>query len=219
MDYSVTPLLQLELWGWLKFVSCSMIMLRHMVSFGFFSTYHHMYVTSESEMCCADVIATCSWRVCVQTEYFAGANKQDTLRVCNRWRNAQCPRVRPFKWSAWSILINSLGIDHVTYALFDFSLSFLIYLIITFLVHLYQSTGIKAASKNPTEEEGYTKLDRDGPAVDAEAYELTEHDLGDSDVDEDAVKVGGDEDDWADPGRREMKGVRLWCYDYVMNCM
>jgi hypothetical protein len=105
-------------------------------------------------------------------------------------------------------LTKSLGIDHVTYALFDFSLSFLIYLVITFLVHLYQSTGITAASKNTSEEEGYTKLDRDGPVPDAEAYELTEQDMGDSD--EDAAKVGdGEEDDWADPDRREMKGVRL----------
>jgi hypothetical protein len=63
-----------------------------------------------------------------------------------------------------------------------------------------------ASSKQTSEEEGYTKLDRDGPA--AEAYELTEQDLGDSD--EDAVKVEGvDEDDWADPDRRELKGVRL----------
>ena len=106
------------------------------------------------------------------------------------------------------ILTKSLGIDHVTYALFDFSLSFLIYLVITFLVHLYQSTGIIASSKHRSEEEGYTKLDRDGPVPDAEAYELTEQDMGDSD--EDAVKVGdGEEDDWADPDRREMKGVRL----------
>ena len=83
-------------------------------------------------------------------------------------------------------------------------------MVITFLVHLYQSTGIIASSKHTSEEEGYTKLDRDGDRPDhrAEAYELTEQDLGDSD--EDAVKVGdGDEDDWADPDRREMKGVRL----------
>jgi hypothetical protein len=76
------------------------------------------------------------------------------------------------------ILTRSLGIDHVTYALFDFSLSFLIYLVITFLVHLYQSTGITASSKQTSEEEGYRKLDRDGPATDAEAYELTDQDLG-----------------------------------------
>jgi hypothetical protein len=106
------------------------------------------------------------------------------------------------------ILTRSLGIDHVTYALFDFSLSFLIYLVITFLVHLYQSTGIIASSRQTSEEEGYMKLDRDGPATDAEAYELTDQDLGDSD--EDAVKVGdGVEDDWADPDRTEVKGVRL----------
>jgi hypothetical protein len=99
------------------------------------------------------------------------------------------------------ILTKSLGIDHVTYALFDFSLSFLIYLVITFLVHLYQSTGIIASSRTTSEEEGYTKLDRDGPP--AEAYELTEQDLGDSD--EDAVKDGdGEEDDWADPDRRRL---------------
>jgi len=110
-------------------------------------------------------------------------------------------------------LIPSLGIDHVTYALFDFSLSFLIYLVITLLVHLYQSTGIVGASKRiPSEEEGYTKLDREGPSMGPEAYELTEQDLELDSGDEDAVKVGtvdGDEDDWADPARREIKGVRL----------
>ena len=45
-----------------------------------------------------------------------------------------------------------------------------------------------------------------------EAYELTEQDMELDSGDEDAVKVGtvdGDEDDWADPARREIKGVRL----------
>ena len=95
----------------------------------------------------------------------------------------------------------------------DFSLSFLIYLVITFLVHLYSSTGLNATastggadgSPHDAEQAGYSKLpssartngharsrpsDEDG----AEAYELTEQD-----DDEDATKIGGeDEVDWID---------------------
>lgn len=84
----------------------------------------------------------------------------------------------------------------------DFSLSFLIYLVITFLVHLYQNTGqnaTKAATVDSTnaQENGYAKVhqhqrneSQDGP----EAYELTEQDMS---GDEDAVKIGTeDEVDW-----------------------
>jgi len=116
-------------------------------------------------------------------------------------------------------LTYSLGIDHVSYALFDFSLSFLIYLVITFLVHLYQSTGIVGASGRipNNEEEGYTKLeigmghDRDsGGNSSAEMFELTEQDLDLDSGDEDAIKVkDGDDDDWMDPDNREARrGVR-----------
>ncbi|RSH93923.1 hypothetical protein EHS25_006575 [Saitozyma podzolica] len=97
---------------------------------------------------------------------------------------------------------DDLGIDHVSYALFDFSLSFLIYLVITFLVHLYQNTGqnaTKSAIVDSTnaQENGYAKVhqhqrneSQDGP----EAYELTEQDMS---GEEDAVKIGTeDEVDW-----------------------
>ncbi|WRT67344.1 uncharacterized protein IL334_004314 [Kwoniella shivajii] len=93
---------------------------------------------------------------------------------------------------------DGLGIDHVTYALFDFSLSFLLYLIITFLVHLYSNSGKNASSDHEgddmnAEEIGYAKLNQNGNAVanhknqhfeeeeddedGPEAYELTEHDV------------------------------------------
>lgn len=114
---------------------------------------------------------------------------------------------------------DNLGIDHVTYALFDFSLSFLIYLVITFLVHLYSNSGRNAAKNTEVTgetatENGYATLSQraphtlgdeedDGP----EAYELTEHTSLDGD--DDAVKIGGeDEVDWID-GQRRGGGVRL----------
>lgn len=109
----------------------------------------------------------------------------------------------------------SLGIDHVSYALFDFSLSFLIYLVITFLVHLYQTTGKNAtalAEKTRDGENGYAPVgqhpDTDGP----ESYELAEHDrdldLASGSGDDDATKIGGeDEVDWID--RRSNTRVRL----------
>lgn len=90
---------------------------------------------------------------------------------------------------------------------------------ITFLVHLYQTTGIIGAAQRTqsNEEAGYTKLNgahgqtahTDGVGHEAEAYELTEHEL--SSGDEDATKIGGeDEVDWMDPDRREARaGVRL----------
>ena len=103
----------------------------------------------------------------------------------------------------------------------DFSLSFLIYLLITFLVHLYQHTGQNAQKQHQdTVETGYSKVNQDGP----EAYELQQHSLErDREVDhdndfgsgstlrsgsDDATKIGGeDEIDWMD--RRDRPGVRL----------
>lgn len=115
--------------------------------------------------------------------------------------------------------MGSLGIDHVSYALFDFSLSFLIYLVITALVHLYQHTGQNGAALAEQQarngaENGYAKIDQrisgDGP----EAYELTEQDndrdldLASGSGDDDATKIGReDEVDWID--RRGGQRVRL----------
>lgn len=113
---------------------------------------------------------------------------------------------------------DALGIDHVSYALFDFSLSFIIYLVITFLVHLYANSGRNAGSTaTDGAETGYAKLnqrdlpretehhghdDDDGP----EAYELTEQ--GSFSGDSDAVKIAAeDEVDWID--RDRSGGVRL----------
>lgn len=93
---------------------------------------------------------------------------------------------------------DSLGIDHVSYALFDFSLSFLIYLVITFLVNLY-ATGVNTEEDK---EVGYAKLPREengGP----EEFELEDQSMS---GDEDAVKIGTeDEVDWMGRDR----GVRL----------
>lgn len=106
---------------------------------------------------------------------------------------------------------DNLGIDHVSYALFDFSISFLIYLLITFLVNLYSNSGRNASKEEPTNPEaGYTKVnqradvnaDDDGP----EAYELTEH--ASLSGESDAIKIHGeDEVDWLD--REPRGGVRL----------
>jgi hypothetical protein len=108
-------------------------------------------------------------------------------------------------------------LDKAHATLKDFSLSFLIYLVITFLVHLYQSTGIIGANNrledSRNEEAGYTKLNGTRPAggngeeLEAEAYELAEHESGSS-LDEDATKIGGDEVDWMDPDRREARAGR-----------
>ncbi|KAL7424243.1 hypothetical protein Q5752_001829 [Cryptotrichosporon argae] len=103
------------------------------------------------------------------------------------------------------------GIDHVTYALADFSMSFLIYLVITALVGLYMGTGKNAqrdwageaeaaaagvdtgTGSGRREGEGYRKIEgreSDGP----EAFELEERES-----DEDATKMGReDEVDWVD---------------------
>lgn len=123
---------------------------------------------------------------------------------------------------------DDVGIDYVSYALFDFSLSFIIYLVISGLVHLYATTGRNAAKYAEldtvnADAEGYAKLNQnphtnggprevlhdvgeeedDGP----EAYELT--DRGSHSGDSDAVKIGGeDEVDWLARGARG-QGVRL----------
>ena len=97
----------------------------------------------------------------------------------------------------------------------DFSISFLIYLMITFLVHLYQTTGKHAQPKAiGAEEEGYSKLGQRGVSQDspvgpdgAEAYELEEQDLS---ADEDPIKIGTeDEVDWLHKNRPRENGVRL----------
>lgn len=99
----------------------------------------------------------------------------------------------------------SLGIDHVTYGMFDFSLSFLIYLVITFLVHLYQLTGKNAdtstADRPEAQEAGYAKIQQAGQEyAGPEAYEMADQDFS---GDEDAVKIGGeDEVDWLRPPPR-----------------
>ncbi|CAK9783958.1 membrane protein [Cutaneotrichosporon oleaginosum] len=106
---------------------------------------------------------------------------------------------------------DALGIDHVTYALFDFSLSFLVYLVITFLVHLYANSGRNAALNEA--EAGYAKLtQREEVAEGAEIFELTEANGSEDSVstgESDAVKIGGeDEVDWMQhEGRRG--GLRL----------
>ncbi|WWC89779.1 uncharacterized protein L201_004705 [Kwoniella dendrophila CBS 6074] len=133
---------------------------------------------------------------------------------------------------------DGMGIDHVSYALFDFSLSFLLYLIITFLVSLYSNSGKNAELNKDkqvdAEERGYSKLqqgggskfpnddddDEDGP----EAYELTEQDVlgsGSGSSDE-GKKVRGERDtqsqhhvrdeiDWMDRSENDTRrgGVRL----------
>lgn len=89
----------------------------------------------------------------------------------------------------------------------DFSLSFLIYLLITFLVHLYQNTGKNASAQTALErsapESGYAKLDQRGDGVreGPETYELSERDmdLNTQLGDDDATKIGTeDELDWVD---------------------
>ena len=87
----------------------------------------------------------------------------------------------------------------------------MIYLLITFLVHLYQSTGKNAAAQTQlnqnSEESGYSKIhQRDGP----ESYELSDRDmdLNTQIGDDDATKIGTeDEVDWID--RRESERLRL----------
>jgi hypothetical protein len=82
----------------------------------------------------------------------------------------------------------------------DFSLSFLIYLVITFLVHLYQNSGKNATASIPVDssnaqENGYAKLNQRNTSEEGpEAYELAEQEFS---GEEDAVKIGGeDEVDW-----------------------
>ncbi|OCF55863.1 membrane protein [Kwoniella mangroviensis CBS 10435] len=117
---------------------------------------------------------------------------------------------------------DGMGIDHVSYALFDFSLSFLLYLIITFLVALYSTSGKNAElnkelDQSNAEERGYSKLEQNGHAAAAndddddgpEAYELAERE---SESDEGRKVRGGDEIDWMHNGHDEpgrSGGVRL----------
>jgi hypothetical protein len=88
----------------------------------------------------------------------------------------------------------------------------LIYLLITFLVHLYQNTGKNASAQSDLEkhgsESGYAKLDqrgdgaRDGP----ESYELSDRDvdLNTQLGDDDATKIGTeDELDWVDTSNND----------------
>lgn len=113
---------------------------------------------------------------------------------------------------------DNLGVDHVTYALFDFSLSFLVYLVISFLVHLYSNSGRNASlNKEGEPEAGYAVLEQreavtslDGP----EQFELEEHDGSDDDTamtgDSDPIKIGTeDEVDWMQNGGRRGGGLRL----------
>ena len=104
---------------------------------------------------------------------------------------------------------DALGIDHVSYALFDFSLSFIIYLVITFLVHLYSNSGRNATKDNTEPETGYAKLNQNGHDVEgAEQFELTEQD-GSLSGDEDAIKIHTeDEVEWMEREGRA-RGVRL----------
>jgi hypothetical protein len=92
----------------------------------------------------------------------------------------------------------SHGIDHVTYALFDFSLSFLLYLLISCLIHLYSHSGRNTAKTAEAaaqaaladQETGYSRVDE------AESFEMTS---ALSDGEEDALKI--EEGKW--PGRKE----------------
>lgn len=83
---------------------------------------------------------------------------------------------------------DGLGIDHVTYAMFVFSLSFLLFLYITFLIHLYSNSGrnrtdaeAKETDDNGVKENGYQAIRIDDENLDhaigeAESYELEEAD-------------------------------------------
>ncbi|GHJ84286.1 hypothetical protein NliqN6_0688 [Naganishia liquefaciens] len=96
---------------------------------------------------------------------------------------------------------DGLGIDHVTYALFVFSLSFIIFLHISFLVHLYSNSGRnKAVNEEVTvKEEGYEAIrlshSHSSPTQDlqAESFELADRRSEDGDP---VDLTGKDEIDW-----------------------
>jgi hypothetical protein len=116
---------------------------------------------------------------------------------------------------------DNLGVDHVTYALFVrplfahclrfsdpvvalsevFSMSFVIFLHITFLVHLYSNSGRNkgVAEEATAKEEGYEALQLDQsqtrPTQDfeAESFELTDRHSDDGDP---VDLTGKDEIDW-----------------------
>ncbi len=116
--------------------------------------------------------------------------------------------------------VDDFGIDHVSYALFVFSLSFVLFLHMTFLVNLYSTTGKNAVSGLAKElmarEEGYQTLRNrasrdDGPAG-PESFELEQHDdrfdgttVGNGGSSEDDAKefvlANGSEVDWPEPDR------------------
>lgn len=114
---------------------------------------------------------------------------------------------------------DALGIDHVSYALFDFSLSFLVYLVITFLVHLYSNSGRNAVNGAEEPEAGYAKLTQrdgrdDGLPDGPEVFELTEAEGSEDGTamtgDSDPIKIGGeDEVDWMQHEGRRGGGLRL----------
>jgi len=119
---------------------------------------------------------------------------------------------------------DDLGIDHVTYALFVFSLSFLLFLHMTFLIHLYSHSGRNAVSNLAKElvarEEGYQSLrlreSPEGPIDGPESFELAEHDSSerfdgttlntgresDEDAKEFIISDGRDSDEWGRSGVR-----------------
>ncbi|KAJ9116654.1 hypothetical protein QFC20_000587 [Naganishia adeliensis] len=96
---------------------------------------------------------------------------------------------------------DNLGVDHVTYALFVFSMSFVIFLHITFLVHLYPNSGRnKAVAEEATaKEEGYEAVrlsqsqTRPTQDFEAESFELTDRHSDDGDP---VDLTGKDEIDW-----------------------
>jgi hypothetical protein len=105
-----------------------------------------------------------------------------------------------------------------------FSLSFLLFLHITFLVHLYSHSGKNAVANLAKElvatEEGYRSLrlrhSNDGPNDGPESFELAEHESderldgttlntgreSDEDAKEFVISDGRDSDDWGNRGVR-----------------
>ncbi|KAJ9105360.1 hypothetical protein QFC21_001729 [Naganishia friedmannii] len=96
---------------------------------------------------------------------------------------------------------DDIGIDHVTYALFVFSLSFIIFLHMSFLVHLYSNSGKNKVAKAETsaKEEGYEAIrlsnSQTSPTQDfeAESFELTNRHSEEGDP---VDLTGKDEIDW-----------------------
>lgn len=105
-----------------------------------------------------------------------------------------------------------------------FSLSFILFLHITFLVHLYSHSGknatINMAKELIAREQGYQTLrmreSREGPNHEPESFELAEHDYderfdgttlntgreSDADAKEFVISDEREDDDWAQNGGR-----------------